>query len=303
MKFDVVLTNPPFQDTLRRKKTPHKLWIDFTKRVFWNYLREGGSYVQVSPTSFSSPSNGVLEILTKHQTKKIRLGTEAHFPGIGSTFSDYWIVKTKNGGEATDIESPIGRFACNLDDSVLYLPNDFSQHSLEIHKKVMFANRGKLLVEWDYVVAHNIRRHDPEPTLKTEETDTHRYPVFHTNRSVWWSSVEQPWARSKKVMWTRSGYTRPFFDDGVLGGTDMVYFIRVDSQEHGQNLVHNLNSTLFRYIFKTARWSGFGNERVFAQLPELPVNERLDDRQIFELFGLSSEEVEYVERFMASRKK
>ena len=34
MQFDVVATNPPFQDYTNRKKTQHKLWINFTKEAF-----------------------------------------------------------------------------------------------------------------------------------------------------------------------------------------------------------------------------------------------------------------------------
>jgi hypothetical protein len=74
MKFDVILTNPPFQDSVNRKKTPHKLWIDFTLAVFDRLLKPGGSLVQVSPASFSSPSNVVLGLMEENQTRVLRFG-------------------------------------------------------------------------------------------------------------------------------------------------------------------------------------------------------------------------------------
>ena len=42
MQFDVVATNPPFQDSTNRKKTQHKLWINFTKEAFNKWLKPDG---------------------------------------------------------------------------------------------------------------------------------------------------------------------------------------------------------------------------------------------------------------------
>jgi len=98
-----------------------------------------------------------------------------------------------------------------------------------------------------------------------------------------------------KVMWSRSGYTKPFFDEGKLGGTDMAYFIRVASKREGQRLEKILNSKLFQYIFTTAKWSGFGNERVFRSLPRVPVEGTISDVKLYDYFQLSEKERQHVE--------
>ena len=97
-------------------------------------------------------------------------------------------------------------------------------------------------------------------------------------------------------MWSRSGYTKVFYDDGVLGGTDMVYYVLVSDKEEGENLTHNLSSKLIQYILRTAKWSGFGNEKVFKRLPNLPKNVKLTDEQIYDLFNLNNNERQYVEQ-------
>jgi len=303
MKFDLVLTNPPFQDSVRRNKTPHKLWIDFTLSVFSRLVKPGGSLVQVSPASFASPSNPVLTLMGRFQTQTLRVGTEHHFPEVGSTFSDYWIENTINDDRPTRLISRDEEFEVELNSQVFYLPNDFSPEALSIHTKVMFSPDKKLDVEWDYVTAHNIRRRDPNPTLVESPDDAHPYPVFHTNRSIWYSSILQDWAHCPKVMWTRSGYTIPFFDPGELGGTDMAYFVRVANPAQGKILATNMNLKLMQYIYKTAKWSGFGNERVFAGLPALPLDRELNDTDLYLYFGLTSEEVDYVERSLEPRKR
>jgi hypothetical protein len=299
LQFDVVITNPPFQDTLNRKKTPHKLWIDFTLKIFERLLKPGGSLIQVSPASFASPSNKVLGLMTQCQTVKIRLGTDTHFPGVGSSFSDYWIIKVPNSGTKTELVTPTSQFEVALDSQIFYLPNDISAQSLAIHKKVMFATKNKLSVRWDYVTAHNIRRNDASPTLSEVETRLHKHPVLHTNRKIWWSTRDAPWFHEKKVMWSRSGYTKPFFDPGTLGGTDMTYFIPVKTQKEGLCLEHNLSLQLFSYIFRTARWSGFGNEKVFTLLPAVPLDRKLTDEDLFQIFGITKKEKAYIEQYMA----
>ena len=152
-------------------------------------------------------------------------------------------------------------------------------------------------VKYDYVTCHNvlIHRNDTISKIKTED---HIYPIFHTNAQVWYSKIRQDWGNRKKVMWSRSGYTKPFYDNGVYGGTDMIYYVLVDDDISGKNLENNLNTKLMKYLFKTAKWSGFGNEKVFCALPNLPTDYAMSDLQMYELFNLTKEEQSYVENYM-----
>lgn len=291
--FDVILTNPPFQDRVRRGRTPHKLWIEFTRTVFDRYLAEGGLLCQVSPSSFRSPNSRVLQLMREHQTLRLRFETSQHFPEVGSTFADYVIRNAPADGTPTRVTDGEVDSEVVLDASIVYLPNLLVDAALAVHRKVVFEPAAKLAVEWDYVTCHNVLLHR-DGSVRRERSDDHPFPVFHTNRQTWWSSRRQDWADAKKVMWTRSGYTRPFYDDGVLGGTDMAYFVRVASDDEGRALAANLNLELMRYVYATARWSGFGNERVFRALPDLPRDRRLTDDELFAMFDLSGKEIDHV---------
>lgn len=294
MRFNVVLTNPPFHDVTRRGKTPHKLWIDFTRAIVERFLIDGGVLAQVSPSSFQSPNSPVLALMKAYRTPLIRLDTGHHFPRVGSTFADYIIYKEPRNGEPTEIRANGQAFRVDFDRELFYIPNDLTPEGISIHRKVMFRPIKKLPVEWDYVTCHNIRTRDGSGTLSRSRTDTHIFPVFHTNSQVWWSSIRQEWADQTKVIWTRSGYTRPFYDPGQLGGTDMAYFVRVLSDDEGINLAHNMNLALMQYIYRTAKWSGYGNERVFAALPDLPRDRRLSDAELFRLFGVTEREIRHL---------
>lgn len=293
MKFDVILTNPPFQDTATRGKTRHKLWIDFTEAAFGRWLTPGGLLCQISPSSFRSPSSSVLDLFRKHQVEWISFDSKEHFPEVASLFSHYLIRNAPCDGSATHVREDGREFDLLLDEESFYLPNVLSAEALSIHRKVIFESSPKLPVERDYVTCHNIllKRSD---TLSKTKTERHVFPVLHTNRQTWWSSVQQDFATEPKVMWSRSGYTKPFFDPGELGTTDMCYFVRVSTAQEGLNLEANLKSELMRYIFATARWSGFGNERVFDALPMLPFDRALTDDEIYELFAITDDEVGHV---------
>lgn len=296
MQFDVVVANPPFQDSTNKKKTQHKLWINFTQKAFDEWLKPGGVLLQVSPSSFLSPSNKILKLFQNKDVRFLRLDTKTFFPKIGSTFADYMVYNSPNAGK-TEIITEQGKFEQMIDSSVFYLPIDICEESLSVHRKVIFDTPDKLDVRYDYVTCHNVQIHRNDVISKTETPD-HIHPIMHTNSQVWYSRVRQDWANKKKVMWSRSGYTKPVYDDGILGGTDMIYYVLVNSQTDGHNLVNNLQTKLFQYILKTAKWCGFGNEQVFCALPNLPTDHRMTDGEIFSLFGLTDSEVSYVEKYV-----
>ncbi len=295
MQFDLVLSNPPFQDSIRRGKTPHKLWIDFTKATFDKWLKPGGILGQVSPASFLSPSSKVLPIFRERTVKYMNFDTASAFPGVGSTFAHYVIVNSQSNGEFTRILNSGVEGAAVISKNTRYLPNDVNALSISIHEKVMNSDGERLRVEHDYVSCHNILRRTTG-TLSETETETHIYPVLHTNRKIWWSQVRQDWASEPKVIWSRSGYTKPQFDPGLLGGTDMVYFVRTPDFQQGQTLSQNLNHRFMQYIFDSAKWSGFGNELVFSMLPLALADRLFDDGEFASAFGLTPEEMSYALR-------
>jgi len=299
--FDVVASNPPFQDRAKRNTTPHKVWIDFTKKAF-SVLSDGGKLLWISPQSWCSPSNKILKYFQKYKVHYVDFDTGNSFPDIGSTFSDYLIEKTPDQSFVSTITKDNGSFNISLADSAFYLPNDLSQEAYEIHQKVVFEPTEKLDVKYDYVTCHNIILKKGDSLSKRFMLPDHINPVFHTNRQVWYSSKRQSFANKIKVMWTRSGYTQPFLDLGIHGGTDMCYYVAVETEEEGKNLLHNLSSDLFKYIFATARWSGFGNERVFRRLPDISRSKSYSTEDLCALYGLGKSHLSHINTYLSGGK-
>tara|TARA_S200002703_G_scaffold123710_1_gene109680 strand:+ start:211 stop:1470 length:1260 start_codon:yes stop_codon:yes gene_type:complete len=301
-KFDVVIGNPPFQNSIDKKKTQHKLWIPATFKAF-DILKEDGHLLWITPTSWGSPSNKILKLMQEKYVCKINFDIGNYFSNIGSTFCYYNIINNVANNK-TIIHNNDKSFLIDIGSDFNYIPNDFCEESISIHKKVIFDTENFYDIQYDYVNCHNniilqSKRKNTHSSLSHIKTESHIYPVFHTNNKIWYSEILQDFALKPKVMWSRSGYVKPFFNDN-LGCTDMGYFILVDNKEAGDILVHNLDSSLFKYIFKTAKWSGFNSEKLFQMLPELP-NKKMSDLNIMNHFNISKNEQEYIYKFLASK--
>ena len=295
-EIDCTFVNPPFHDKTKNK-TQHKLWVKFTQKTFSDWLKDDGILIQISPSSFGSPSNKVLSLFQKYYVKYLYLDQEEFFPNIGSSFSWYMIEKKEN-----DLDTIINNsMTIKLDNSILWMPGDLSLISLSIHKKVMFDTTDKLDVKYDYVTCHNniLKKSIDNNTFSSiskTKTDIHIYPLFHTNAQIWYSSIKQEFSDKKKVIWTRSGYSKPFYDDGKYGITDLSYYVLVNSDTEGNNLNNILNQRLFKYILKSAKWSGFGTDKVFYALPKLE-NKKYTDTELYTHFDLTEEEIDYINNY------
>jgi hypothetical protein len=296
-----VVSNFPFQNRVSAGKTQHKIWIKMTKH-FHDMLENNDEMLLVSPQSWGSPSNKVLRIFQDNEVRYINFDSGEYFPDVGSSFSDYHIIKQGKSTGTTKLTINEENYDYQIDNSLLYIPNDICDLSLSIHQKVIFSQKNKLPVKHDYSTCHNILLKKSD-TLSKTQTAKHIHPVFHTNRQTWFSSRRQDFSDKIKIMWTRSGYTKPFYDDGMLGGTDMMYYVLVGNESDGKNLARTLNSDLFQYIFKTAKWSGFGNEKVFKALPNILGINFHTDREMYEYFNLSDEEIEYLKNDGVAKKK
>ena len=139
MLFDNIIGNPPFQDSVNRGKTQHKVWINFTINSFYNLLKDNGNLGWITPSSFSSPSNKVLNIFRDYNVKYLNLDTSQYFPDVGSTFSHYLINKSKLD-ELTQVQKNNKSFDVKLDNNSFYLPVDFChKDQLQVYRQIFHS--------------------------------------------------------------------------------------------------------------------------------------------------------------------
>ena len=97
-KFDVVVGNPPFQDSSKIAKNSN-LWTKFVVLGMNNLLKNDGFLLLITPSSWMSPNatqnNKLKDVFTKFNLIYLNINIK-HFFNVGSTFCYYLIQKNNN---------------------------------------------------------------------------------------------------------------------------------------------------------------------------------------------------------------
>ena len=127
MKFDVVIGNPPYQDTKEdgsRKSKAVNLWSKFVSLAM-NISKDNGKVAMVTPNSWLSPSVDLAgqykidgkerfwDVFNSYSTYANVNDVAQHFKGVGSTFGYFIVDKSKHDGL---------KFSDGADTSLGFLP-------------------------------------------------------------------------------------------------------------------------------------------------------------------------------------
>jgi len=287
MKFDVIIGNPPYQGTNtvsddRTQPKNHNLWTKFIHKSF-ELVNEKGYVAFVTPDSWMSPTNDVFQLFKENQLHQVDLECGRHF-NVGSSFTSWVAQKTK-----VTHDTKFNNVSVNLRDFP-YLPRDLND-TLEIHKKIINSNYINLNVVGDTTC------HSSKDVVSKTKSKEFCYELLHTNAQTRYSKLKSKYFDNIKIMWTLSGYYKPKIDLGTSGFTEVNQAIIVNTQAEADAVYSYMNSKLYYFIVTTAKWSGFLNGKVFKMLPDLGKTTVYTDADLYNLFGLTEEEIKVVEAY------
>ncbi len=302
MKFDMIVGNPPFQDS--NSDTNNKLYTMFIE-LSVKILKQGGFMSLISPISWmgysdkkskrTSMSDGseYKELFRTLQVHWVDLNKTATYFDVGSSFSSY-IIENTLSYKPTEIDGKKVSLT-----GVKFFPKSLSKTSLEIFNKTFYSLHPKM------DVCQSAEKHatpfnkNEEKPLK-EKTATHKYELFHTssNDSSRWTDTPHTCQYVKKIIFSLSGYFKPFYDDGSLGVTHIGLWIPVNDNIQGEILISILKSKLYTFIIEQSKYSGFYLTKVLKMLPVVDFNKRWSDEELYKHFNLTKEEIDLIENIV-----
>lgn len=301
--FDIIMGNPPYQKTTNGVSSGggNGLFLSFINFSFKN-LNENGYLIFINPPSFfsigRSLNNNEVSILNDIFMKNNILymnieECKKFFPKVGSKFCYYILQKSYN----EDIETNV---ICSYNNKVYdtklnlknnnFLPYLISKESLSIAKKILNTfNKLKIFHSPD-------NRCDKKHVIKTKDNN-HKYPIQATSKQIVYSNKECKWQYNKKILMSRSGYLKPFYDDGIIGIGGDCFSCLVENKEEGEYIINLINSKLYTFFIEIYKWSGFHHRKILQQLPYIKL-ENLNDENIYKYFNLTHKEINLIEEII-----
>ena len=315
--FNAFICNPPYQASINgvSKGGGNNLYTKFIYYADKN-LNHNGYILYINPPTYFSPGrsnnkdnmNLRKDVLDKYYYYYINLEECAKYFNIGSKFIYYLIQKNNKKNNKLKIVCKYNKKVYNtiLNQELLirdYLPYLLINECLTILNKIKNKDICKLKI---FHSPDN--RSDKKHVIKKMKNETYEnykkkalengftYPMQATSVQIVYSSNKCKNQNDKKILMSRSGYLKPFYDNGILGVGGHCFACLVKDENEGNKIIQLLNSKLYKFYIETNKWSGFHNKKVLQDLPNI-INEikTLNDEIIYKYFNLTKKEIQFVE--------
>lgn len=250
MKFDIIVGNPPYNDSSKGKGKlgSYPLWIKFDFKYF-ELLKEQGYLCLVHPSLWRDPndSKGIGKLLKSKNMLYLNINDiNAGLKTFGaSTRFDYFLIKNEPYQGNTIINDVNGKeFNWNL-NNYPFIPNgcfdDFNK---------LIANEKDEKVE--LLFSRSMYGTDKK-WMNKENTGEYIYPCVYTvNRknipSFFYCNSKKDFFDIPKVIWG-NGATGFISDDGTYGLTQFAYGL-VEPIENHNEIIKILNGKKFQNLIK-----------------------------------------------------
>jgi len=303
-KFDIVIGNPPYQD---ENKSQVKLWPLFINKSI-NFLNDGGSLLKVFPSVWINRPGGqkfkkTTELFSIYQLEKVVIENKEgkKWFDIGETVCFIHLIKNKKSKDTVFIEGDKTLSIKYMAKRIILDEKEKLLNNIIDKVNNICLKNGKY--EWYEDLHHNDSKEDmlSDGRLKT---------VREPNDSIIWYTASQMFytnsnniSNSWRVIINLSGYyykedliSKYMKITNIEGCTSGMRSILCDSEDSSKNLFTVLSSNLYRFYNDFQKTSGF-NTFVF-NFPKLE-NKKWTNDEVYNYFGLTKEEVLFVENFIS----
>tara|TARA_B110000503_G_scaffold109914_1_gene164481 strand:+ start:295 stop:1467 length:1173 start_codon:yes stop_codon:yes gene_type:complete len=258
MKFDVVIANPPYQDS---EDSGGTLWGKFASKAFNKLTAPDGYVVMIHPPSFigkhQSKGKGKSDysVFNNYQIEQIHLLDDKeknkYFPGVGTKIC--WYIG-RNQPVHTDT-TVVGYDNGNTVEfmthfpSTTFLPNIVNDLSIRIHNKLRAVASLKFNQKRE-LHYHNMKI---KGTVDNVSTPTHPYKSYFSHKITRYSSFTFSDYANIKLMVPQTSTIGNAFIDKDCNVSEDLFYVCCNTNKEASDLLTYLNSNLVKYIGKTYR--------------------------------------------------
>lgn len=316
IKFDIIIGNPPYQDANERgeaKGGSGKLYPLFIKDSL-NMLADNGYLLFVNPNTWFSGSEDsmtgkIFSVIKKYNLSKLHteFGGESlqkrFFSGVG-TGELTWILLEKN-------EDYVGTLL-NGEDYIIdineyeFLPNILNKTTLSLLSKTLLSKNEKI-----NFVKDSGEYHDKETTrndnkkISTVPIEGYFKIVNTITKKDGIKFLYMPYANYfqnniKILISQSSSFDNLIIDNGEYGFTQNVTAIICKSISEAEDIKKLLNCDLYNYLITLTKYGPAISPRMLKTLPKVKYS---SDKNLYDFFGLSDDEIKLLEPKKVKKEK
>lgn len=293
MKFDCVIGNPPYQDSMN--ENTKNIWPDFLKMAMASVMYKG-TVALITPRTWTTTSL-YSEVFTKYNTIYLNIDEcERHFPGVGSTFSYFVIENHEPREQPVTITNRQETFT--IDRLPQYGLGNPDPLSLSIISKMLkHQEKFKMVTSSGYNTMKFTKKDD---TVSKSESPAHPYKILHKTKhgkdEFFFSSIlDTKIYNVPRVIvniWV-ANYSKMVVSDTLLTCEQYRHF-PVSTIEEANNLKRVLTSPLYSFLAKSLVSGGSHTNNSLSQFPKIDVTHDWSDTELFNHFDLTETEIDHI---------
>lgn len=278
MKFDVILTNPPYDAPMAKKKQTKKIWQEFIHKAL-DSLATGGSLGFVCPPSWILSNDAKLKKIRnrvlENNLTHLRLGVQQFFPTVDVQIG-YFILEQKSYLKKTKFIDAGENKAVDIDfnNGIPLKPEE--QYRLNLVDKIIDSSQTKY--RWSSY---------GEDSGKSKEAVK---KLFRNNKIL-----------KLIINYSKAYYTEKVEDNNMPITTDPINNLQVclslKSKKEGLQHKSFLHSKAIRWLannYKRRGQTGFCDAVKRQIIPQFETK-MWTDKEVYKAIGLDAKEISYIE--------
>ncbi len=292
MKFDIVIGNPPYQDS-SKNSTATSLWIPFLKQA----VKLGDQVAFISPINWLALGLQQFNFLKDHNIKTAKIFDKDNtpFPKVGQRVG-YYVIDTNTEQSNIDFILRDGSTLSIDATDRKNLPGKITREALSIWSKLILSPIDSLDIN------RRDQLHTQNKELWSKEVSKEFPYKLYTSDAFVGCKVKRDTYNDLRVVIpeARSHDKSILIEEGNTA--QCAYTLNVDSREEGESALSYINSKLVNYLIDISKWGPANSQFTLENLPAVPLDRIWTDSEIYEYLKLTQEDISEIESLKTKKK-